>query len=118
MKVFHCPSQIGGNPAVLAKHERELGLDSISISEKSNYIGQSSDSLLSGKNSGLLNLEVQRIQNEQRLSAIEQQKVIAENEYNQVIQQEAELLNNLNEKYGQGSLDLEKGVFTPIEEKK
>ena len=61
MKVFHCPSQIGGNPAVLAKHERELGLDSISISEKSNYIGQSSDSLLSGKNSGLLNLEVQRI---------------------------------------------------------
>jgi allophanate hydrolase subunit 1 len=64
------------------------------------------------------NLEVQRIQTEQRLSAIEQQKVIAENEYNQVIQQEVELLNNLNEKYGQGSLDLEKGVFTPIEEKK
>ena len=64
------------------------------------------------------NLEVQRIQAEQRLAAIEQQKVIAENEYNQVIQQEVELLNNLNEKYGQGSLDLEKGVFTPIEEKK
>ena len=64
------------------------------------------------------NLEVQRIQTEQRLSAIEQQKVIAENEYNQVIQQEVELLNNLNEKYGQGSLDLEKGVFTPNEEKK
>ena len=64
------------------------------------------------------NLEVQRIQTDQRLSAIEQQKVIAENEYNQVIQQEVELLNNLNEKYGQGSLDLEKGVFTPIEEKK
>ena len=39
-------------------------------------------------------LEVQRIQAEQRLDAIEQQKVIAENEYNQVIQQEAELLNN------------------------
>ena len=34
------------------------------------------------------NLEVQRIQTEQRLAAIEQQKVIAENEYNQVIQQE------------------------------
>ncbi len=63
-------------------------------------------------------LEVQRIQAEQRLAAIEQQKVIAENEYNQVIQQEAELLNNLNEKYGQGSLDLEQGVFTPFEEKK
>ena len=63
-------------------------------------------------------LEVQRIQAEQRLAAIEQQKVIAENEYNQVIQQEVELLNNLNEKYGQGSLDLEKGVFTPNEEKK
>ncbi len=60
-------------------------------------------------------LEVQRIQAEQRLAAIEQQKVIAENEYNQVIQQEAELLNNLNEKYGQGSLDLEQGVFTPAE---
>ena len=63
-------------------------------------------------------LEVQRIQAEQRLAAIEQQKVIAENEYKQVIQQEAELLNNLNEKYGQGSLDLEQGVFTPFEEKK
>ena len=63
-------------------------------------------------------LEVQRIQAEQRLAAIEQQKVIAENEYNQVIQQEAELLNNLNEKYGQGSLDLEQGVFTPAESKK
>ena len=60
-------------------------------------------------------LEVQRIQAEQRLAAIEQQKVIAENEYNQVIQQEAELLNNLNEKYGQGSLDLEQGIFTPAE---
>ena len=64
------------------------------------------------------NLEVQRIQTEQRLAAIEQQKGIAENEYNQVIQQEAELLNNLNEKYGQGSLDLEQGVFTPAESKK
>ena len=63
-------------------------------------------------------LEVQRIQAEQRLAAIEQQKVIAENEYNQVIQPEAELLNNLNEKYGQGSLDLEQGVFTPAESKK
>ena len=41
------------------------------------------------------NLEVQRIQTEQRLAAIEQQKVIAENEYNQLIQQEAALLNNL-----------------------
>ena len=61
------------------------------------------------------NLEVQRIQTEQRLSAIEQQKVIAENEYNQVIQQEVELLNNLNEKYGQGTLDLEQGIFTPAE---
>ena len=61
------------------------------------------------------NLEVQRIKAEQRLDAIEQQKVIAENEYNQVIQQEAELLNNLNEKYGQGSLDLEQGIFTPAE---
>jgi len=60
-------------------------------------------------------LEVQRIQAEQRLAAIEQQKVIAENEYNQVIQQEAELLNNLNEKYGQGTLDLEQGIFTPAE---
>ena len=61
------------------------------------------------------NLEVQRIKAEQRLAAIEQQKVIAENEYNQVIQQEVELLNNLNEKYGQGTLDLEQGIFTPAE---
>jgi len=60
-------------------------------------------------------LEVQRIQAEQRLAAIEQQKVIAENEYNQVIQKEVELLNNLNEKYGQGTLDLEQGIFTPAE---
>jgi len=64
------------------------------------------------------NLEVQRIKAEQRLAAIEQQKVIAENEYNQVIQQEVELLNNLNEKYGQGTLDLEQGIFTPAESKK
>ena len=61
MKVIHCPSQIGGNPAVIAKYERNLGLDSHSITEGVNYLGQKSDFTLSHGESGLLSLEIQRI---------------------------------------------------------
>ena len=48
--VLHCPEQVGGNPAVLSKFEKELGLSSICISEKFNLYAADSDQVLQTKN--------------------------------------------------------------------
>ena len=62
-------------------------------------------------------LEVARMQTEQRLEQIENEKFRLETEYTQIQVQENELVGELNEKYGPGNLDPESGVFTPTENK-
>ena len=58
-------------------------------------------------------LEVARLQTEQRLDQIENEKLRLETEYTQIQIQENELVSELNEKYGPGNLDPNTGVFTP-----
>ena len=60
------------------------------------------------------NLEVEKLQVEQRARVIDESKVLIENDYNKLLVRERELLDNLNKKYGAGNLDLEKGEFTPV----
>mgnify|MGYP003138515898 FL=1 len=59
-------------------------------------------------------LEVSRMQTEKRLEAIEGDKIRLETQYEQLTMVEKELINSLTEKYGQGSIDINSGVFTPI----
>ena len=58
-------------------------------------------------------LSVQRILLNQQLEALEARQVEVETEYEAVQQEERDLVQKLNEKYGPGSLDPATGVFTP-----
>ena len=58
-------------------------------------------------------LAVQRILLNQQSDALEIRAAEVEEEYEGVQQQERDLVAQLNEKYGPGSLNPETGVFTP-----
>jgi archaellum component FlaC len=58
-------------------------------------------------------LEVARINQEQQLERLENEKLRLETQYSEVQNQEITLVQELNEKYGAGNLDPETGVFTP-----
>jgi len=58
-------------------------------------------------------LSVQRILVNQQMEALEARQVELESEYEVVQQEERDLVQKLNEKYGPGSLDPATGVFTP-----
>jgi glycosyltransferase involved in cell wall biosynthesis len=47
LRILHCPTQVGGNPYQLAKAEREIGLDSWSISYNFKYLNFKSDEVIS-----------------------------------------------------------------------
>ena len=59
------------------------------------------------------NLEISRIQTEKRLDMLSNEKLRLETQYEQIIQEENNLINTLTEKYGHGNLDINTGVFTP-----
>ena len=61
------------------------------------------------------NLEIQRLQTEQTLERIDNEKIRLETQYSEVKKQEQNLVVTLNEKYGDGNLNPETGVFTPNE---
>ena len=58
-------------------------------------------------------LAVQRILLNQQIEALEARQVELESEYEAVQQEERDLVQKLNEKYGPGQLDPQTGVFTP-----
>ena len=60
-------------------------------------------------------LKVQRILFQQQSDALETAEVSLEEEYKGVQETERNLVQQLNEKYGPGSLNPETGVFTPTE---
>jgi len=60
-------------------------------------------------------LEVSRMQTEQRLSSMDEERARLEEAYNEALESERKLVEDLTEKYGQGSLDIQTGVFTPVE---
>ena len=59
-------------------------------------------------------LEVSRMQTEKRLETIAGDKIRLETQYEQLTMAEKELIDTLTEKYGQGSIDINSGVFTPV----
>ena len=59
-------------------------------------------------------LEVSRMQTEKRLETIKGDKIRLETQYEQLTMAEKELIDSLTEKYGQGSIDINSGVFTPV----
>tara|TARA_Y100000817_G_scaffold109802_1_gene85887 strand:- start:2025 stop:2306 length:282 start_codon:yes stop_codon:yes gene_type:complete len=61
------------------------------------------------------NLEIQRLQTEQTLERIDNEKILLETQYVQEQANEANLISNLTEKYGMGNLDITTGKFTPAE---
>ena len=58
-------------------------------------------------------ISVQRILLNQQIDSLEQRQQELEKEYVDVQQREQGLVKTLNEKYGQGQLDPNTGVFTP-----
>ena len=58
-------------------------------------------------------LEVQRLLVTQQLDSLDSAKAQLEVEYGEVQETERKLVEELNEKYGPGSLDPATGVFTP-----
>jgi len=59
-------------------------------------------------------LEIQRIQTEQALENIDNDKLRLETRYSDLITEERTLVADFTEKYGPGNLDPESGVFTPV----
>ena len=59
-------------------------------------------------------LEIARIQQEQKLENLSNEKLRLETQYSEAQGQEVTLVQELNDKYGAGNLDPETGVFTPV----
>ena len=60
-------------------------------------------------------LEILRIQTENKLEQLSNERLRLETQYSEVKKQEQNLVVTLNEKYGDGNLNPETGVFTPNE---
>ena len=67
------------------------------------------------KQAQLGQLAVQKIIMSQQSEALELRQTELETEYEAVQQEERDLVQTLNEKYGPGQLDPQTGVFTPTE---
>tara|TARA_R110000851_G_scaffold69423_1_gene155527 strand:+ start:958 stop:1278 length:321 start_codon:yes stop_codon:yes gene_type:complete len=58
-------------------------------------------------------MKVQRILIDQQIESLEEAEIKLETDYTDIQKKERELVKELNEKYGPGSLDPQTGVFTP-----
>ncbi len=58
-------------------------------------------------------IKVQKILNQQQADALEEAEVKMDADYKEIQDNERELVQQLNEKYGPGQLDPQTGVFTP-----
>jgi|TARA_B100000902_G_scaffold318888_1_gene310963 chromosome segregation ATPase len=63
--------------------------------------------------SSLGKLEIARMQTEQQLEQIENQKLHLETQYVTLQGNESKIVSELTEKYGVGNLDTNTGTFTP-----
>ena len=90
--------------------------DEIKFTEEELQGLQSLQSGYQEKQTLLGQLSVQRILLDQQSDALEARRSEDEQEYEAVQQQERDLVAQLNEKYGPGSLNPETGVFTPTPE--
>jgi glycosyltransferase involved in cell wall biosynthesis len=60
IRVLHCPTTVGGNAQGLALAERELGLDSISVTFRQNYLNYPAEEVLFGADDNPLVCELKR----------------------------------------------------------
>ena len=60
--------------------------------------------------------KVQHILAEQQINALEEAEIQMESDYAELQQKERDLVKELNDKDGPGSLDPQTGVFTPVPE--
>ena len=58
-------------------------------------------------------IKVQKILNQQQADALDEAEVKMDADYKEIQDNERELVQQLNEKYGPGQLDPQTGVFTP-----
>jgi|TARA_R110000868_G_scaffold159532_2_gene388487 hypothetical protein len=88
-------------------------------SKEVKFTQQEIDSLMNLKQSyanvelSLGKLEIARMQTEQRLDNIQNEKLRFETQYVEIQQGETKLVGELTEKYGVGNLDINTGTFTP-----
>ena len=59
-------------------------------------------------------IEIARMQSEQKLEQLVNEKFRLEADYTQIQQNESQLVSELTEKYGVGNLDITTGKFTPV----
>ena len=59
-------------------------------------------------------LEIARMQSEQQLDNIENNKLRLETQYTTLQRTESQIVSELTEKYGVGNLDITTGKFTPV----
>ena len=59
-------------------------------------------------------LEVSRMQTEQQLDNIQNEKLRLETQYTTLQRTESQIVSELTEKYGVGNLDITTGKFTPV----
>ncbi|MDA0194111.1 MAG: glycosyltransferase family 1 protein [Bacteroidetes bacterium] len=60
MRVLHCPTTIGGNPQGLSKAEKEIGLESKSITFHQNLFNYKADEVIYSQDTGMLMAEYLR----------------------------------------------------------
>jgi len=100
----------------MAKNEKVVETTETSEVKFSDDELQSLQSLQTGyqeKQAMLGQIAVQRIVLSQQMDALEARQVELEGEYGNVQEEERELVQTLNDKYGPGTLDPQTGVFTP-----
>ena len=61
-------------------------------------------------------IRVQKIMAQQQMDNLEEAEVQMESDYSDLQQKERDLVAQLNEKYGPGTLNPQTGVFTPVPE--
>tara|TARA_R100001509_G_scaffold138240_1_gene92340 strand:- start:2288 stop:2566 length:279 start_codon:yes stop_codon:yes gene_type:complete len=89
------------------------------MSDKIKFTDEEMDSLrdlqtsYTEKQAELGQLSVQRILLNQELNSLDEKQAFLENQYVSIQQKEKDLVKKLNDKYGQGQLDQDTGIFTP-----
>ena len=97
----------------MAKNEKVVETSEVKFSDDELQSLQSLQTGYQEKQAMLGQIAVQRIVLSQQMDALEARQVELEGEYGNVQEEERELVQTLNDKYGPGTLDPQTGVFTP-----
>ena len=97
----------------MAKNEKVAETSEVKFSDDELQSLQSLQTGYQEKQAMLGQIAVQRIVLSQQMDALEARQVELESEYGNVQEEERELVQTLNDKYGPGTLAPQTGVFTP-----